>query len=214
MKQTKQPLSNTSANTWHKSLQDLPLAKFVDCIVDGNLSALTITGFPEPAELQQAWSEILLEYSDCIGTNEYRLYVQLYKDIQINKITLEQLTIALNILQVTYDEFFVKEVNKILRTTCKFNWADQASYQAEVKKCFNRSKALKIALDLKLMKFESIEAKNKGKEGAVIDRKYFTAILVTLSDYAKYRIEDNIKMPEYCERVKRFTEYCEQQKVR
>lgn len=213
MKQQQQQ-SNISQSMWHKSLHDLPLNKFIDCIVDGNLSALTISGFPTPEELLKSWNNIISEYSDAIGTNEYRLYVQLYKDISITKITLEQLTIALNILQVTYDEFFAVEVNKILRTSCRFNWADQASYQAEVKKCFNRSKSLKIALDLKLMKFEAIEAKNKNTKEQKIDRQYFVAILVTLSDYAKYRIEETIKMSEYCERVKIFTEYCEQIKTR
>lgn len=206
--------SNISQNIYHKSLHDLPLNKFIDCIVDGNLSALTISGFPAEEDLKEAWANILLEYSDAIGTSEYKIFVQLYKGIQINKIVLEQLTVALNILQVTFDEFFAKEVNKILRTTCKFNWKDQTSYQAEVKKCFNRSKSLKIALDLKLMKFEAIEAKNKGGKEQKIDRQYFVSILVTLSDYAKYRIEESIKMSEYCERVKRFTEYCESQRTR
>jgi hypothetical protein len=197
---------------YYKSCAELPLNKFIDCIVDGNLQALTIAGFPTQEQLQDAWANILLEYSDLMGTTEYRMYVQLYKDISISKIILDQLIIALNILQVTYDEFFHTEANRILRTDCKFNWKDQASYQAEVKKCFNRSKALRIALDLKLLKFESIETKNKNKPEQKIDRKYFTSILITLSDHAKYQIQETIKMSEYCERARRFTEYCEQQK--
>jgi hypothetical protein len=198
---------------YHKTCDNLPLNKFIDCIVDGNLQALTISGFPTQGQLQAAWENILVEYSEAMGSTEYRMYVQLFKDISISKIILDQLTIALNILQVTYDEFFHTEVNRILRTDCKFNWKDQASYQAEIKKCFNRSKALKIALDLKLLKFESIEAKNKNKTGQKIDRKYFISVLITLSDHAKYQIQETIKMNEYCERVRRFTEYCEQQKT-
>mgnify|MGYP000075347884 FL=1 len=212
MKQQTQ--SNISQPIFHKTLDSLPLNKFIDCIVDNNLQALTISGFPVEQELKTAWDNILLEYIEVTGTNEYRMYVQLFKDISIAKIIMNQLSIALNILQVSYDEFFATEVNKILRTSCRFNWADQASYQAEIKKCFNRSKALKIALDLKLMKFEAIEAKNKTGTDQKIDRRYFTSILITLSDHAKYQIQETIKMSEYCERVRRFTEYCEQQKIR
>ncbi len=156
-----QKQSDISQPKIYSSCNDLPLRKFIDCIVDENLQALTISGFPGESELKAAWDNILLEYSELIGNNEYRIYVQLFKDIQISKITLDQLTIALNILQVTYDEFFAREVNRTLRTSCRFNWKDQASYQAEVKKCFNRSKSFKIALDLKLLKFEAIEAKNR-----------------------------------------------------
>ena len=211
MKQQQQQ-SNISQSMWHKSLHDLPLNKFIDCLVDGNLQALTITGFPTQEELESAWQKIISEYTDLLGSLEHRLYVQLYKDIAITKITLDQLTIAINILQITYDEFFAEEVNKILRTQCKFNWADQTSYQAECKKCLNRSKSLRIKLDLKLLQFEAIASKNKNKEGEKPTRQYFTSVLITLSDHAKYRIEENIKMSEYCERIKRFSEYCEQQK--
>lgn len=210
-----QQSSNTSqqdAIKYHSSCADLPLNKFIDCIVDGNLQALTITGFPTPEQLQEAWQNIISEYSDIVGTLEYKLYVSLYKEIAISKIILDQVTVALNILKLTYDEFFANEANRILRSNCKFNWKDPASYHAEVDKCFNRSKALKIRLDLKLLQFEAIEKKNKGKDGAQMTRQYFTSVLITLSDYAKYRIEDNIKMSEYCERIKRFSEYCESQK--
>ena len=133
--------------------------------------------------------------------------MELFKEISILKITIDQVNIAVGILEVTYDEFFAGEVNKLLRTDCKFNWKDQNSYQAECKKCLNRAKAFKISYDLKCLKFDAIQKKQK--PGAKIDRQYFVSILITLSDYAKYRVEDTIKMSEYCERIKRFNEYCD-----
>lgn len=197
--------------SYFENIHDLPLNKFIDCIVDNNLSALTISGYPTEEQLTVAWDYILSQYSELIGTQEYRMYVQLYKDIAVLKITLDQITIATGILQVVYDPFFANEVNKLLRTDCKFNWSDQKSYQAECTKCLNRSKALKIKLDLKKMQFEALEKKNSNKVGAKMDRQYFTSILITLSDHAKYRIEETIKMSEYCERIKRFSDYYEHQ---
>ena len=193
----------------HEKICDLPLNKFIDCIVDGNLTSLTISGYPTQEQLVTAWGNILAEYSELIGTDEYRMYVQLYKEVNIIKITLSQITIAINILRVIRDDYFVAELNKLLGTTCKFNWNDQASYQAECNKCINRSAALKIKLDLKNLQFEAIEKKNTGT-GEKLERQYFISILITLSDHVKYRIEETIKMSEYCDRLKRFSDYCEQ----
>lgn len=194
----------------YEKIYDLPLNKFIDCIVDNNLSSLTISGYPTQEQLITAWDNILAEYSELIGTDEYRMYVQLYKEVNIIKITLNQITIAINILRVVRDNYFVIELNKLLGTDCKFNWNDQASYQAECTKCMNRSAALKIKLDLKNMQFEAIEKKNSSGTGGKLERQYFTSILITLSDHVKYRIEETIKMSEYCDRVKRFSDYCEQ----
>lgn len=196
---------------FHQTIYDLPLNKFIDCIVDNNLSALIISGLPEQKQLDDAWEVILSQYSESVGTQEYRLFCELYKETAVLKIIIDQINIALNILEVIYDEFFASEVNKFLKTSCRFNWEDQATYQAEIKKCRNRSKALNIKLDLKNLQFEAIQKKNTGATTEKIDRQYFTSILITLSDHAKYRIEDNIKMSEYCERIKRFSDYCEQQ---
>ena len=193
----------------YEKIYDLPLNKFIDCIVDGNLASLTISGYPTQEHLTTAWSNILAEYSELIGTDEYRMYVQLYKEVNIIKITLNQITIAISILRLVRDDYFVKELNELLGTDCKFNWNDPASYQAECNKCMNRSASLKIKLDLKTMQFEAIEKKNAGT-GEKLERQYFTSILITLSDHVKYRIEDTIKMSEYCDRLKRFSDYCEQ----
>ncbi len=214
---------------YHKTVHDLPLSKFIDCIVENNLSALIISGLPTEQQLHESWENIMNEYTEIIGTQEYRMYVQIFKEISLLKITLQQINaiahkgtenldiddkdyFATGILRLTYDEYFAKELNILLRTDCKFNWLDQKSYHAELDKCISRSKSIKIKIDLKNIQFEAIEEKNKNKSAAKIDRQYFTSILITLSDHAKFRIDENIKMSEYCERVKRFSDYCESMK--
>lgn len=194
--------------SYYKSINDLPLNKFIDCIVDGNLSALIISGFPGEEELTEAWDAILSEYSELVGTQEYRMYVELFREVSLLKITLDQVTIATNILKTVYHPFFETEVNKLLRVKINFNVPDEQR-EIECKKCLNRSKALKIKLDLKNLQFEAIQKKNNAKVGEKIDRKYFTSILITLSDHAKYRIEETIKMSEYCERIRRFADHLE-----
>lgn len=190
------------------SIQKLPLRRFIDCIVDHNLHSLIITGDPSAVELQLIWSNILQEYSQAIGNNEYRLYTSLYKEITIIKITYDQIQEAVKLLQITYSEFFHKELDKLLKMKLRLNPDDQASYQEELLKCLRRSKSLIIKHDLKKIQFESIQKKQEGKENK-FTREYFISIMITLSDHAKYQIQDSITVAEYCERIKRFNMYLE-----
>jgi len=199
---------------YHQRIHDLPLDRFIECLVDGNLARLIISGIPSEEQLSTAWELILGEYSELIGNQEFRMYKELFREVSILKITLDQITISLSVLQVIYDPFLAAEVNKLLNTNCKFDWADQNAYQAECINCLNRSKSYKMRYDLKIIQFEAIQKKNQDKPGTKMDRQYFTSILITLSDHAKYRIEETIKMSEYCERIKRFSDYCEQLKNR
>lgn len=214
---------------YYQAIGNLPLNKFIDCDVDGNLSALIISGFPTPEQLKVAWDFILSEYTELVGTAEYRMYVELYREVNILRITLDQIAMAvggevsgengekvkvIGMLRLVYNESVANTLNELLNTKCRFNWADQKSYHAECDKCIRRSKSIKIKLDLKNLHFAAIEKKNKARKGEKMDRQYYVSILVTLSDFAKYRIEETIKMSEYCERIRRFSDYCEQVKNR
>jgi len=218
--------------SFHKILDELPLNRFIDCIVDNNLSALIISIPPDAKldealqlKLSEAWDNILSQYLHRIGTHEYKMYENLYKQISLLAITLDQINllaargeedkgITPGVLRMYYNDKLAAELNGLLRTNCRFNWKDLASYHAELDKCINRSKAFKIQMDLKLISFQAMEKKQKGKARDKMDRAYFTSILVTLSDFAKYMIPETIKMSEYCERLKRFNKACEDSKKR
>lgn len=211
-------------DTYYQTIHELPLNKFIDCIVDNNLSALTISGFPAPEQLAIAWDYILSQYSELIGTQEYKMYKILYCEVENLKITLNQIAIILGgnvitesgtekvkgFLNIGYHEYFATEVNDLLKTNYKFNWDDQKSYQEDIKKGLSRSKALKIKLDLKNLQFKAIEKKNNAKPGVKMDRAYFTSILITLSNFAKFRIDSSVTMDEYCLRIKEHNDYCQQ----
>ena len=232
-------METTLEEKYYQSIHDLPLNKFIDCMVDGNLSALIISGFPQPELLAEAWDNILGEYSDIIGSQEQRMIFQLWKEVAVIKISVDQIRILAarekkledftaeeierlgienvmemlqdkGILRMVYIKEMADELNRILGTTCTFNWNDQKTYNDELDKCVNRGKALLMQYDLKSLQFAAMQKQAEGDKTAKIDRQYFTSILITLSDHVKYRIEETIKMSEYCERVKKFSDYCEQ----
>ena len=208
----------------YQGISNLPLSRFIDCIVDGNLYALVITGIPDQKQLQTAWANILQDYSEAIGAGEYKLYISLYKEISLLKIDYDSIysivdalrSIQEYILSKDYEvdeDFYTLQkslsdsLNKILKISCRFNTKDNASYQDELDKCIRRSGGLKIRLDLKLLAFAEIEKKTKG--GKKMDRAYFDSMLITISDHAKYEIGENITVSKYCERIKRYNQYCE-----
>jgi len=207
----------------YHSIHNLPLHRFIDCIVDHNLHSLRIEGNPTELELNEAWNNILIEYTEAIGNHEYKMYISLYKEISLLKSTYKQIEILAGevmvdeetgertggILRFIYSEYLCKELNRLLKTSCRFNWDDQASYQEELSKCMRRSKSIKISIDLKLIRFDAIEQKQKGKEGKQYTRAYFDSMLINLSDRAKFEINETITVSKYCERIKRFSQYVE-----
>lgn len=218
------PPVTTPSSSIYLSIHKLPLHKFIDCIVDNNIYALRIKGNPSEIELQQAWNNILQEYTETIGDNEYRLHLSLFRSISELQLTLDQIRslaaeekrdpvtgdiTELGILRKLYSRYLCNELNKLLKTSFRLNWADQASYQEELNKCMRRSKAIKISLDLKLLQFEAIEKKHEDKKGHTYTRPYFISVLINLSNHAKYQIPDTITVLEYCERMKQYNQYAE-----
>lgn len=209
--------------SFYQSIDELPLNRFVDCLVDDNLKALVITGDPTNEQLYEAWGNISADYAERIGNHEFKLYKSLYRELELLRITLKQIHfiaaraneetgVEAGILRICYTQYFHNQLNKLLNTRCRLNYNDAKSYHAELDKCINRSKAIKIKIDLKLLSFEAIEKKNNARPGEKPTRQYFTSILVTLSDHAKYSLPETMKMGEYCERLKRFFEACENSK--
>lgn len=194
---------------WYQHITELPLRNFIDCIVNGNYHALVIAGNPSEHELLLAWSNIQQEYADVMGNHEHRFYITLFKEVTLLKVTYQTIHYLIDILKLVYYEPYTIELNKLLRTTFKFDHTDAKKYHDTLNRCYNRSKGIKIDLELKLVQFKAIEKKNQ-ETGTKPTKEYFQSILITLSDHAKYPVTDSITVYEYGERVCRFIKYREQ----
>ncbi len=212
----------------HRSIQTLPLNRFIECYVDGNLHALVISGVAVMPVLQQVWEDILQEYTERVAHHEYKLYLSLLREITDLRITHKQIQLLAHAgdeaneipkgaLRQVYDKYLAGELNGLLKTTFRLNWADQKTYNQELDKAVRRSGSIKIKADLKAMQFEAIRKRHEKRLNEqptkAQDRAYFTNILISLSDHAKFQIADTITVYEYCERIKRLNEYCEQFKT-
>lgn len=203
--------TTTQSAKWYRHITELPLNRFIDVIVDDNYAALIITGYPAHEDLLSAWGQIQSEYADAIGDHEHRMYVSLFKEVSVLAINLQLVNSAVEVLEKVYSAELAGRLNKLLGTTFKFDPADPEKYRATLKRCIMRSKAFKIDLDLKQIQLKGMQ-KEHNEAGAKPSREYFQSILITLSDHAHYAIQDNITVFEFCDRIKRFTTYCEQAK--
>ncbi len=181
--------------------------------MDDNLYALIINGHPSIEELRSTWASILADYTDRLGTEEYKLYASCYKEITLLELTISQIEILAGggkdkngqpvpgLLSKCYSAELCEELNKLLRTQIVFNPEDQPSYQEALMKCQRRTWSIRVRLDLKRTQFEAIKKKQEGGAGQATGRDYFISVLIKLSDHARYPIQDSVTVFEYCERI-------------
>jgi hypothetical protein len=203
------PIASTSPlRRLYQHINDLPLYLFVDCIVDKRYPVLVIHGTFTQEEILNAWYLIVDQYNAALGDSENKLSLSLYKIILTKETDYEQILCAINVLSSIYDQYFANALNKLLGTQFKFDPSDADAYLDMLKRCKNRAKGIKLELDRRKLEFEAIQQRQEG-EKTEPTREYFQTILINLSDYAKYQIDDKIKVFEFCERVKRLAKYLE-----
>lgn len=207
--------TDTPSAKWYRHITELPLNRFIDIVVDGNFAALIITGYPSIEELHAAWRDIQGEYADAMGDHEHRMYISLYRDVKCLEITLKQIQWLIDQLREVYYKKLADRLNKLLLTSFKFDRTNPEKYFNELTRCANRSKGIKIEMELKLAQFQVMQqARKDQEEGKKPSREYYQAMLITLSDHVKYPVSDSITVFEFCNRIQRFTDYCNEIKKR
>jgi hypothetical protein len=196
---------------WYQSITELPLSKFIECAVDGNLNALVISGDPDERLLYLAWLNIRSEYADAIGSRKHKVYVRLFRDVSALSITLELVNNIVEMLETVYSGELVTRLNGLLGTTLVFDTTDHKRYNATLRAAVMRAKAIKINLEIKERQLQAM--KGADESGAFKEtREYYQSYLITLSNHVKYNISSDITVFEYCERLRRYVNDCERLK--
>lgn len=200
--------------TVFQSISELPLYLFIDAIADDKISGIIKSGYPAPEQLEAAWQEILLQYNEAMGDGESRLFFSLHKQILQKEITLRQVRLALEMLTeperltpkgiLKFQDF----LNGIFFSTVQIDPEDPDDYQDKLQVWKNQSASIMLAIDLKRIEYDAIKNKKKS-EGQKPDRAYFQTILLNLSDYVKYEVDDKISVFEFCERIRRLNNFLE-----
>ena len=203
-----QPTGQTSPlYSLFRSINSLPLKRFIVCAVRGKLKALIISGdVPEDA-LQDTWLDIQQQYAEALGDTETSLTLNLYKQIVKLATTLSQVHRCLDVLENVYVKQFADALNELLSTSFPFDVTKPDAYDANLKSCLTRSMNLELNMELKSASYEAMKGKSEGKP---LTEEYFQDMLITLSDHAKYAVTDEITVYQYTQRITRLNRYIEQ----
>lgn len=209
LKHSRQDSDQLSGRLYQR-ITELLLCNFIDCDVNGNLAGLIKEGLPTAEEIESAWLNVRSQFADAIGNNEYVLFRNTYKNIAVLEISLRAIASMVDILRVIYHPEIAKRLNNELGTKIIFDPTDPLKYQKTLDGCVTRSKSIKIKIDLLEIQQQGLNERHQ--EGGRTTLEYYQSILITLSDHAKYPITDKITVFEFCDRIKRFNKFCEQQK--
>jgi hypothetical protein len=196
--------SRETSSSYYSSISDIPLRNFIECIVNANLSQLVISGFPSKEELQTAWGKIRMEYAEASKDPEYRLYIRLYKDLNLTIATIAQIENMIAILSSRYVKRFADQLNELLSSTFVFDISNLEDYDRKLQICHNKTGALRLRKMMLEKQYNAIAEKHEEHKPAT--KQYYHAILISLSDQAGYQIQDTITVFEFCERINRANE--------
>jgi hypothetical protein len=136
----------------YDDITKLPLRVFIDVTVNGNLSALIISGQPDEFELILAWSSIKSQYADVIAADEHIYFTNVFKEAHLLATTYAQVNFLIDVLTrlnttENYSDddckkidYFSFELKKLLSTPSSFTRGDKNANATYLKSCLSRAK--------------------------------------------------------------------------
>lgn len=194
--------SNTSCQLYN-DCSKLPLDRFIDCLIDNDLSQLIISGTASQDELQETWDKIYVQYCQLSQDGTYNEVFQVMKEINDLR---AKITIADNIikhLQINYDKELVDILN-VFALRCTITEADtKEALIAKLNIVIARIKKWFPRLHQKEKELEELRKKNTDK----IDRTYFDDVLEAMSEVKGFQIEaSKITVSRFCRSLVKMNE--------
>ncbi len=199
----------------YRDIYRLPLSRFIDVVVDGDLTALVISGEPSEADLLAALENITVEYNDAMSADNPKELrkVGLMKGVTIIEARAAALEEMLKLLALYRVDQFIKEINRVLQCSLKFSAEDPAEYDRDLKRAQTRLKGLRLRAKIDTDKLEAFATEAEKGNPMKADRQFFERVLINLSDHAKIELSaDRITVFQFTERVRRYNKYFETQK--
>lgn len=190
----------TQLSKCYQNITELPLNRFIDCVVDGNLSALVISGQPTEIEIITVWEEIKMQYADAMKDGESRSFIILQREAGALDISYQKVLLAISTLENYYTKYFSDHLNKLLGTKLKFDPPFSEGYYKDLKTAHDRSKGIMLDLKLKEAAMQAVELKAKGT-GIKPTREYFEEIVVAFENRWTQQFSMDMSTWKFCYRV-------------
>lgn len=189
----------------------------MDCLCDGNLQSLVISGQPTAQELQTNWFSIYSEFVDMSYSTDKKAIIKLAQDIlqlkcKIRKIHARvKFLAAISIMPIQdfkkHGDEYIQEL-KSWNFRYEYDPTNQRKFSSDLNMIMTRTKGMEM--ELALMEDEQ-ESYNKNDVGEVPDRVYFTRTLTRLAKWqGGGRFDpEKLTVAEYCFIKSDYHEYIE-----
>lgn len=197
----------------YRRCSQLSFDRFITCIVDGDLTALVISGSPTSEELAVAWGEIYFEYVDLSGDNETKFIIALERDITLLHDQIATVEAIYYFLQPVMIEFARPHLDNIHAALKDYGYRIKIDptqdYSKKLKQIEGKLALAKVELAQKEKEYQSIV---EGRETNTLTREYFKKILLRLSKYMGGSLirEKDITVEEYVFLLRDYVQYVEQ----
>lgn len=164
---------------------------FIDCLVDGDLSALVISGEPTKKELADAWEHIFLEYCSLTASVSNNPSLSLLREINDLKAKIIIVNNIVDFLRLRWDADLIKILNQ-LSLSCTLS-KDDEQYEKKLNSVLNRSKRWYTRLEAAKKELEKLREENKA------ERSYFDETLNAMSSLYKYQVNSQtLTVTRFC----------------
>lgn len=181
----------------YKDCHTLPLAVFIDCLVDSNYTGLVISGEHTADELSEQWGNIYDEYSLLSNNYTYIDYTAKLRDYEraINRLIV--LVGGVNVLSYGYDQTVVDAI-KLAGFRCNLDTNDPIMYAKGVEDLAKQIHGMNVIVKKFMSDLELMKKKADGKKATRTD---FTKGIAGVSKFMGFRVD-----PKQCT-VAEFVEY-------
>lgn len=202
--------SGTSCQLYH-DCSKLPLDRFIDCLVDGDLQQLIISGAPTDSQLQEAWDKLYVEYCNLSQDGSYNETFEVMKVINDLRAKITIVDSIIEHLKIYYDKQLIEILNTFA-LRCNIIESDKGEVLinklnlvvARMKKWFPQ-------LSQKEKQLEELRKKNTGK----IDRSYFDDCLEAMSEAKGYQVEaSKITVSRFCRSLVKMNEQAQKENLK
>ena len=164
----------------YRSCRELPLDRFITCIVDGDLNALITCGHHSEADVAEAWANVYAEYIDLNADNESRYLSDLQKDISILRAEITIIDSILVCLSICYSRQLHEHLEKNYGIFVILESGNYVKNMQSLQAARSYFAPMQLELDMKEKQY--IEYINSRKN-ETINRDYFSRMLRALARF-------------------------------
>lgn len=190
----------------YKNCDTLPLERFIDILVDGNLKHLVFYGSASLASLQKVWDSIFQEYMD-LTKNE--THTHLFNTIKEYSILKNRIAIAETLLHGVAFNSNADLIKALKSVGLNYKFSKE-TLESDFKKAVAKIKTWIFRAE-KLQK----DLKNQPETDKAVSKSDFSDLLVELSAFQGYHLApDKITVAEYAAVLNRYKKHVEDGKRR